>query len=77
MQGKQNVIADYRSRYRNPKRKEKATILNEVLFITGYNRKYAIRVLNRPQSPQALLVMNGKTVTLKPPKKRPTNHKGV
>ncbi|MDR2659414.1 MAG: hypothetical protein LBC27_05420, partial [Spirochaetaceae bacterium] len=42
MQGKQNIIADYRSRYRNAKRKEKTTILNEVLFITEYNRKYAI-----------------------------------
>jgi hypothetical protein len=57
MQGKQNVLADYRSRYRNAMRKEKATILNEVQFITGYNRKYAIPVLNRPQSPQAILAL--------------------
>ncbi|MDR3161202.1 MAG: hypothetical protein LBU28_06265 [Spirochaetaceae bacterium] len=35
MKEKQKVIAGYRSRYHNAKRKEKATILNEVLFITG------------------------------------------
>jgi hypothetical protein len=76
MQGKQTLIADYRSRYRNAKRKEKGIILNEVQFITGYNRKYALRVLNKPQAPQALLVVNGKAVKLKPSKKRPANRTG-
>ncbi|MDR3160332.1 MAG: hypothetical protein LBU28_01810 [Spirochaetaceae bacterium] len=52
MKEKQKVIAGYRSRYHNAKRKEKAAILNEVQFITGYNRKYALRILNKPQAPQ-------------------------
>jgi hypothetical protein len=71
MQGKQTVIANYRSRYRNAKRKEKGTILHEVRFITGYNRKYAPRILNKSQAPQALLTVKGKVVKLKPPKKNP------
>jgi hypothetical protein len=76
MQGKQNVIANYRSRYRHAKRKEKGTILNEVQFITGYNRKYALRILNKSQAPQALLTVKGKAVKLKPPKKKPANRTG-
>jgi hypothetical protein len=46
-------------------------------MITGYkNRKYALRILNTPQDPQTLLAVKGKTVKLKPQKKRPTNRKG-
>ena len=70
MNAKKNVIAEYRSRYRNSNRKEKAAILDEVQFITGYNRKYALRTLNEPQAPQALLVVKGKTVKLKPPNRK-------
>jgi hypothetical protein len=76
MKERQKVIAGYRSRYHNAKRKEKVAILNEVQFITGYNRKYALRILNKPQAPQALLVVNGKTVKLKPVKQRPSNRIG-
>jgi hypothetical protein len=76
MKEKQKVITGYRSRYRNADRKEKVAILDEVQFITGYNRKYALRILNAPQASQALLVVNGKTVKLKPQKKRPANRKG-
>jgi hypothetical protein len=45
-------------------------------FITGYNRKYALRMLNKPQSPQALLITKGEAVKLKPPKKRRANRRG-
>jgi hypothetical protein len=51
-------------------------ILNEIQFITGYNRKYALSILNQPQVPQALLVVKGKTVKLKPQKKTPANRTG-
>jgi hypothetical protein len=54
--------------------KEKAAIFNEVQFITGYNRKYALRILNQHQAPQTLAV-NGETVKLKPRKKRSVNQK--
>ncbi|MDR1302370.1 MAG: hypothetical protein LBK43_07870, partial [Treponema sp.] len=37
---------------------------------------YALRILNNPHSPQALLVVKGKAVKLKPPKKRPANRAG-
>jgi hypothetical protein len=52
--------------------KEKSAIPDEFIRITGYkNRKYALRVLNKPETAQALLVVNSKTVKLKPPPKRP------
>jgi hypothetical protein len=76
MKEKQKVITGYRSRYRKAGRKEKTAILNEVRFITGYNRKYALRILNQHQAPRALLMVNGETVKLKPRKKRPANRKG-
>ncbi|MDR2052932.1 MAG: hypothetical protein LBP80_05915 [Treponema sp.] len=73
MKEKQKVIAGYRSRYRKADRKGKAAVLNEIQFITGYNRKYAARILNKPQ---ALLVVNGKAVKLKPSKPKPPNRAG-
>jgi hypothetical protein len=77
MQEKKAVTRQVRSRYLKAGRKEKSDILNEFIKITGYkNRKYALRVLNQPQTPQALLVVKGKTVKLKPPKKRPANRTG-
>ncbi|MDR1352985.1 MAG: hypothetical protein LBK05_06860 [Treponema sp.] len=50
---------------------------HEFIKIIGYQtRKYTLRILNQGQTPQALLVVKGKTVKLKPPKKRPTNCAG-
>jgi hypothetical protein len=46
-------------------------MLVEVQFITGYNRKYALRILNTPQAQRSLLAVKGKTVKLKPRKKDP------
>lgn len=37
-------------RYQKSRKKEKAIILNEFCAVCGYNRKYAIRILNRPLS---------------------------
>ena len=77
MREKQAVTRQVRSRYLKAGRKEKSAILDEFIKITGYkNRKYALRLLNKPQAPQALLVVKGKTVKLKPRKKRPANRKG-
>jgi hypothetical protein len=76
MKEKKAVTNQIRSRYQKANRKEKSAILNEFIQLTGYNRKYALRILNQRQSPQALLVVNGETVKLKPRKKRPANRKG-
>jgi hypothetical protein len=77
MREKKAVATQVRSRYRKAGRKEKSAILDEFIKITGYkNRKYALRILNKPQNPQTLLAVKGKTVKLKPPKKRPLNRKG-
>jgi hypothetical protein len=76
MQEKKAVTVQIRFRYQKAKRKEKSVILNEFIQLTGYNRKYALRILNQHQAPQAILVVNGETVKLKPRKKRPANRKG-
>ena len=77
MKEKKAVTRQVRSRYLKAGRKEKSAILDEFIKITGYkNRKYALRLLNKPQAPQSLLVVKGKTVKLKPQKKRPANRKG-
>ena len=62
MKEKRNVIAAYRSRYMNAGRKEKTAIREELRFITGYNRKYALRILNKPDAQKALLLVKGKAV---------------
>jgi hypothetical protein len=48
-------------------RKEKSAIPDEFISITGYkNRKYALRLLNKPAPAQALLFVKGGAVKLKP-----------
>ncbi|WP_411043180.1 hypothetical protein [Treponema sp. TIM-1] len=71
MKEKKAVTRQVRSHYLKAGRKEKSAILDEFIQITGYkNRKYALHILNKPQAP---LVVTGKTVKLKPQKKRPAN----
>jgi hypothetical protein len=77
MKQKQAVTRQVRSRYRQARRKEKSAIPDEFIRITGYkNRNYALRILNKPQAPQALLAVKGKAVKLKPPKKKPASRAG-
>ncbi|MDR0628904.1 MAG: transposase [Treponema sp.] len=76
MKEKQALTRQIRSRYRKAGRKEKTAVLNEFIQTTGYNRKYALRILNKPEAPQSVLVVKGKTVKLRPSKKRPANRKG-
>jgi hypothetical protein len=75
MQEKKAVTRQIRSRCQNAQQKEKSDILNEFIQISGYNRKYVLRILNQPPAPQALLAVNGKPVKCKPLKKRPANRK--
>ncbi|MDR2796354.1 MAG: hypothetical protein LBB47_06570, partial [Spirochaetaceae bacterium] len=77
MQEKKAVTRQIRSCCLKAGRKEKSAIPDEFVLITGYKkRNYALRILNQPEAPQALLVVNGKTVKLKPQKKRPANRTG-
>jgi hypothetical protein len=72
MQEKKAVARQVRSRYQKAGRKEKSAILDEFIKTTGYkNRKYALRALNKPQTAEALIVVKGKAVKLRPPKKDP------
>ncbi|MBX3710297.1 MAG: hypothetical protein KF702_11250 [Gammaproteobacteria bacterium] len=51
---KRAYLQAIRSRYKKSSRAEKAKILDEFCAICGYNRKYAIRILNkRPQKRRA------------------------
>jgi hypothetical protein len=49
---KQEVTEALKSRYRSSDKKGKKKILDEFCATCGYNRKYAIRVLNSKQMPQ-------------------------
>jgi hypothetical protein len=74
---KKAVARQVRSRYRKAGRKEKSAILDEFTSITGYkNRKYALRLLNKPVPAQALFFVKGGAVKLKPTKPNPANRKG-
>ena len=46
MKNKQAVTREYAPRYQKAGKKEKSNILDHFTTLTGYNRKYAIRVLN-------------------------------
>lgn len=43
---KRELLATIRPRYRKASKKEKQKILDEFVAVTGYHRKYAIRVMN-------------------------------
>jgi hypothetical protein len=44
---RQAYLKAIRSRYRRARKKAKVTILDEFCSVCRYNRKYAIRLLNR------------------------------
>lgn len=45
---KQEYLQQIRERYKTAQKQEKKTILDEFCEVCGYNRKYAIRILNKP-----------------------------
>jgi hypothetical protein len=49
----------------NAGKKEKGLILNHLVRFTGYNRKYAIRVLSMPLGETATMVGDGNPVEFK------------
>jgi hypothetical protein len=52
LHSRRELLAAVRPRYRKASRKDKRTILDEFLADTGYHRKYAIGLLNRPPAPK-------------------------
>ena len=49
---RQAYLKAIRPRYRRARKKVKVTILDEFCLVCGYNRKYAIRLLNQRAKPQ-------------------------
>jgi hypothetical protein len=77
MAEKKAVVRETRAEYRKATGKGKTLILDQFVRLTGYNRKYAIRVLNEKETAEATLVVNGRTVKLKADRKaRPRNRLG-
>lgn len=62
---KNALVSKIAKRYKNASKKEKGTILNELIKNTYYNRKYAIRLLS---SWNKIIVtrFNGKLIRIKP-----------
>jgi hypothetical protein len=70
MSEKKALTQEVTTRYRAASKKEKSAILNEFVKNTGYNRKYALRVLGRKTMREVLVKVDGKTVKLKPSKRK-------
>jgi len=76
MQEKKAVTREYIPSYQKASKKEKQVLLDEFTRLTGYHRKYAIRLLRAMPVTQVILYIDGKPVQIKPEKKRPSNRKG-
>jgi len=76
MKERQAVTREYRPCYQKATRKEKKTALDEFTRLTGCHRKSAVRLLGAKPAKQATVHANGRTVKLKPEKRRPGNRKG-
>jgi hypothetical protein len=67
MREKQALTREVKRRYQVASREE---ILGEFLKNTTYNRKYALRVLNKKTVREMSLTVDGATVKLKPTKRK-------
>jgi hypothetical protein len=70
MKEKQALTREVKRRYQTASREEKKAILGEFVQNTAYNRKYALRVLNKKTMREVLLTVDGETVKLKPSKRK-------
>jgi len=50
---KQEYLQQIRERYKVATKQEKKKILDEFCTVCGYNRKYAIKILNKPPTIRA------------------------
>jgi hypothetical protein len=57
-------------------KKGKRTLIDGFIRLTGYRRKFAVRVVNTRPVKVVAVCTDGKPLKLKPEKKRPANHKG-
>jgi hypothetical protein len=69
MNERKAVTRETREEYHKAGKKEKGLILDQYVRLTGYTRKYAIRVLSSPPGKTATVVIDGKTVVVKTEKK--------
>ncbi len=77
MRQKKAVTRETTARYQKASKKEKQGILDEFVKLTGYHRKYAIRVFGTKPVKQVTICQNGETVLIKPEKKkRVSNRRG-
>ncbi len=77
MQEKKAVTRETTARYQKATKKEKQSILDEFVQLTGYHRKYAIRILGTKPVTKVTIYKNGGAVVIKPEKKkRSSNRKG-
>jgi hypothetical protein len=51
MATKRELIAAIGQSYRDASRSERAAVLDELVSVTGYHRKHAVRVLRRAEHP--------------------------
>ena len=63
---KKEYLVSIRSRYSKARRSEKGQILDEFCHVCGYNRKYALRLLNQP----SFCKSSHKEVAMRGPKSR-------
>ena len=63
---RQAYLKAIRSRYWRARKKTKVTILNEFCAVCGYNRKYAIRLLNQPSTPKKKRLAGRKPIYASP-----------
>jgi hypothetical protein len=76
MKEKQAVTREYKPRYKKATKKEKQSLLDEFIRLTGYHRKSAVRLLGTKSVRQATVYVDGRPVKIRPEKKRTSNRKG-
>jgi hypothetical protein len=77
MNGRKAVTRETGREYQRAGKKEKGLILGQYVRLTGYNRKYAIRILSMPFARTAAMAVDGKTAAFKAEKKPgPKNRPG-
>ena len=69
-QSKQEYMARMQPRYLKATKREKSTLLDEVVEVTGYHRRHAVRVLRHGRFPDPKLAQLAAVQGLAPPRRR-------
>jgi hypothetical protein len=59
---RKEIVESVRARYGQSSKLEKGTILSELIAVSGYHRKHAIRLLSSPPEARAKTVIEGERV---------------